>query len=65
MQLEEEFHWEQALRFQKPVVFPVSSLYLTLVDQDVSSQLLLQNHACLPAGMLSTIMVTDSSPLEL
>ncbi|KRX33252.1 hypothetical protein T09_4325 [Trichinella sp. T9] len=43
--------------------FPVSSLCLLLVDQDVSSQLLLQCHACLPAclpaTMLPAMMIMD------
>lgn len=34
--------------------FPVSSLWFMLMDQDVSSQLLFQLHACLLAAKLST-----------
>lgn len=32
---------------------PVSALCLMLVDQDVPTQLLTQQHVCLPAAMLS------------
>ena len=39
---------------------PSVSLYLQLVDQNVSSQLLLQPHACLSADMLPARMVMDS-----
>ena len=51
---EEACHWGWALRFKKPRPFPVScSLCLLLMCQDVSSQLLLQHHACLlPAVMI-------------
>ena len=37
------------------------SLNLMLVDQDVSSQLLLHSHASLPAAMLPAMTVMDSS----
>lgn len=39
--LEEILHWGQGWRFQKPMLTSISPLllYLTLVDQDVSSQL--------------------------
>ena len=39
--LKEIYHWGWALRFQKPKLFPVSSLCLTFVDQGVNSLLLL------------------------
>lgn len=44
---------------------PINPLCILLVDQDASSQLLAQRHACLPAAMIPTMMVTDSNPLEL
>lgn len=39
-------------------------LCLTLVNQDVSSQLLLQCHVCLPAPILIAMMVIDSNIVE-
>lgn len=51
-----------ALRFQKPVPGPGSFSFCTLpVDKDGNSQLLLQDHACLPAAMLTTMMIMDST----
>ena len=51
--------------------FKVSETYIItselslLVDQDVSSQLLLQCHSCLPAGLFPAMTVTDSNtPFE-
>ena len=63
----------KVLRFQKPTIplpppsslSPLSSLppsfCLLLADKDISSQLLLQLHACLSTAMLAI----DSNPLEL
>lgn len=36
------------------------SFSLMLLNEDVNSQLLLQNHACLTAAMLLTVVVMDS-----
>ena len=36
---------------------PTLSLCLQPADQDVSSQLLFQSHACLPAAMLPTVIL--------
>ena len=47
------YYWEWALRFQKPMSLPVSSLSLVDVSQDVSFQSLLQSHICLPAIMFT------------
>lgn len=56
-------HWGQALRFQKLTSFPVTSLSLEAVSQDVSSELrLLHHHACLSVAMLLDIRVLDSLP---
>lgn len=44
------------------VSFEVAPSILT--DKNVSSQLLLPCHACLPVDMLPTMMVIDSNPLE-
>ena len=41
------------------------SLYLMVVSKDVSSQLLLQHHAYIPATMNLTMMIMDSKPLNL
>lgn len=38
-------------KFQKPILFPVSSLCLALVNQDINFQLLLQSHAYLLVAM--------------
>lgn len=49
-----------ALRFQGPVTFPVTLLSLSLIpayESDVSSQLLLQHCACLPAAMISVLFL--------
>jgi hypothetical protein len=64
--LKELCHWEQALRFQKPTLFPVSFVFLPpACGSDVISQLLVQNHACLPAAaMLPTMVVIDSNSLN-
>lgn len=43
----------------KAHVIPVSCPCLVLMDQGVSSQLLLQKHAFLLAAMLVTMMITD------
>lgn len=40
------------------------ALCLLLVDKDVSSQLVLEHHACLPVAMLPPMMAMDSNPLE-
>jgi hypothetical protein len=74
--LEEVWPWGEAVRFQKPTLFPVSSLIACLLppscpaphphpthhacQSDVSSRLLLQHCACLPALMLPTLMAKDS-----
>lgn len=48
--------------FQKPVPFPDSffclSLSISCYGSEVSSQLLPQRHACLPAAMCPFMMVT-------
>ena len=54
----------------KAHVIPVRSPCLVLMDQDVTSQQLLQKHAFLLAAMLVTMMITDAtsqtvSPSEL
>ena len=41
------------------------SLSLMLVNQNISSQLLVQCHASLTAAMLCTIIVMTSNPLKL
>lgn len=51
--------FRQALRVQKPILFPVSSVPW-LLFQHVSSQLLLQCHTCLPSVMLPVMMALDS-----
>jgi hypothetical protein len=51
------------LRFQKPMSFLVLPLPHAC-GSGCSSKLLLQNHACLSATMLSAMMVRDSNPLE-
>lgn len=47
----------------------VSQLFLSLclvpVDQNVSSQLVLQCHACLSTTILPAMMIMDSNPLNL
>lgn len=43
---------EVSFQVSKVTTFPVSSLCLFLVDQEVSSQLLPQDHVCLPTDML-------------
>ena len=63
--LEEVCHWGWTLRFQKLTPFPVSCLCLMFIDQDVSSQLLLQCHVCLSAAMLPTMTVMDFNSLNL
>jgi hypothetical protein len=39
----------------------LTSLFLMVMSQDMSSQLLLQHHACLSAAMYDAIIVMDSS----
>lgn len=51
--------------FKSPGYFQCLSLYLLFVGRDVSSQLVLQHHACLPVAMLPIVMVLDSNPLKL
>lgn len=41
------------------------SLPSSFVSQDVSTQLLLQSHACLSAAVFPSAMVMDSNPLKL
>lgn len=65
MTLLEMSHWGLAWKLQKPLPFPVSSLCLMIVSQDVSSRVLMQSLVCLPAAILLAVMVTDSNPLEL
>lgn len=60
---EELCHWHWALRFQKTPGIP-SSLYLLLVDKDISSRLLLQPHVYLLAAMPFAIVIMDASPLK-
>jgi hypothetical protein len=53
-----------ALRFEKATLFPVClsvclPIFLVLMDQNVSSQLLLQH-----ANLSTAIIVTESNPLE-
>jgi hypothetical protein len=57
--LEEVYHFGWTLRFQKPMLGLVS-FSLQFVDQDVSSQLLLQCPVCLSAALLPAMMVMDS-----
>ncbi|NP_001258498.1 uncharacterized protein LOC73410 [Mus musculus] len=45
-----------------PAHFPSQAM---LVDQDVSTQLIHQRHACLPVALVSAIIVMDSNPLKL
>jgi hypothetical protein len=53
------------LKVFKPMLFPISSLCLLLVDQYVSSQFLFQClPTCLPASMLPAMMAMDSTTLE-
>lgn len=40
-------HWGWVWRFQKPILFPASSLCLIFIDKDISSELLLQHRICL------------------
>jgi hypothetical protein len=49
--VEEVYHWAWALRFQKPMAFLVSFLCKMLIDDDISSQLLLQYHTYLSAAI--------------
>jgi hypothetical protein len=58
--LEKMCHWRWALKSKKYRPSPVNSLSLIHVDNDMSSQMLLQCHSCLPAIMLPTVMVIDS-----
>lgn len=53
-------HWEWILRFQMLTLSLVNSCCLMIIDQDLSSHLLVQCQACLPA----TMMVMDSNLLE-
>lgn len=57
--LEEMYHWGRDLRFQKLMPFPVRSLCLILLDQDVN-RLQLKHDACLLSALLSTTMKLDS-----
>jgi hypothetical protein len=57
MALLEVCHWAWALPCQ-PLFL---CLFLLSVDQDVSSQLLLQPHACLPAAVLPSMMAMGSA----
>lgn len=53
------------MRFQEPIPSPVSSnLFLLPVDQDMSSQLLLQCPACLPALIDSPSDVVSKPPIK-
>ena len=61
--LKEVYHWGQALRFQKPIPFPATLFCLILVALHVSSQLLLQHQARLPAVLLPT-MLAMNAPFE-
>lgn len=54
-----------SLSFKRPQSFPVSSLCIVLVFQDVGSQLRLQRHAYLPVATLPAIVVMDSNSLNL
>ena len=58
-------HWGQVLRFSKMTPFPLIPPCLLLLDQDISSQLLIQHHACLPAAMLPAVMIMNLNPLNL
>ena len=60
--LEDVCHWGWALRFPKPM--PSPSRFLCPLLMDVSSQVFLQCHGCLPAAMFPTMKVMDSKPLE-
>lgn len=62
--LEEACHWGRALRFQRYTPSHIISLCLTLVDQDVISQLLLQHYVCPLATMVPAMVAVDSNPLE-
>lgn len=58
--LEELCHWGCALRFQEMQEIPRAfSLCFVLVDQDAKSQLLFQDHACLPARSYAPCNMTD------
>lgn len=53
-------HWSWALRFKKKMISVVLSLVLcVMISQHLSSQSLLQNHACLPAAVFFTKMVMN------
>lgn len=54
MALEEVCHWSWG--FQRPAPFPVCRLCFLFVDWDVNSQLLLQQHACLPPCITSVAL---------
>lgn len=51
------------LWFEKFMPLSVFFLFLLLVDQDTSSQLLFQRHACLLSAMLPALMFLES-PFE-
>lgn len=55
----------QALRFQKPMKFPLSLFSAFCSPSGVNSQQLLQSHACLLATMFPAMTVMGSNPLKL
>jgi hypothetical protein len=55
--LEEEYHWQWALKFQKALPHSQLVFSLLFLYKDLSSQLLLQLRACLPAAMFPAMMV--------
>lgn len=55
----------QALRFQEPMPFPVSTLCFDFEDLGMTFLLLIECHACLPATKFSAMMVIESDPLKL
>lgn len=60
--LEELCHKLWVLEFKYSKLFPVRSLFLLLMKQDLSSQPLLQHHAYLPpAAMLPIMMIFMNS----
>lgn len=60
--LEDVCHWGQALGFQKPMQFPVSSLPLVYGTKFKLSATVPM--PCLPAPMVFTMMVIDSETIS-
>lgn len=64
MALLEEVGQGQALRFQKPTLFPVSFFFCPMLV-DVKTVSYCFSHTCLSAARLLTEMIMDSNPLTL